>query len=108
MARAIPHDYSVSDWTVENVFRDYLFINPRIKDNSYFMHLYRNFREAEDSDERVPAANQAMMRMPVNYESAKSKQKAAAARIHPDHSPLTIRDSWRMMNHRKVPVFVWL
>ena len=64
----MPLKRTVKNWRLENTFRDILFENPNMVENERFRHLYQNFREAEDENERVPRVDGSMIYLPPMLE----------------------------------------
>ena len=61
----IEHDYSMRKIRIQQIWDDIFALNPSLRDNQYAKFSYREFREAEDQDERAPPISEGMMRMPV-------------------------------------------
>ena len=61
----IEHDYSMKKIRIQQIWDDIFALDPSLKDNRYAKFSYREFREAEDQDERAPPVSAGMMRLPV-------------------------------------------
>ena len=61
----IEHDYSMRKIQIQQIWDEIFALNPSLKENAYAKFSYREFREAEDQDERAPPVSAGMMRLPV-------------------------------------------
>ena len=61
----IEHDYSMKKIKLQQIWDDIFTLDPELKSNPYARFSYREFREAEDQDERAPPISVGMMRNPV-------------------------------------------
>ena len=61
----IEHDYSMRKIRIQQIWDDIFALNPSLRENQYARFSYREFREAEDQDERAPPISEGMMRIPV-------------------------------------------
>ena len=67
----IEHDYSMRKIRIQQIWDDIFALDPSLKDNRYAKFSYREFREAEDQDERAPPVSAEMMRPPVGFSISK-------------------------------------
>ncbi len=67
----IEHDYTMRKIKIQQIWDDIFALNPELKDNRYAKFSYREFREAEDQDERAPPISSGMMRVPVGLSVSK-------------------------------------
>lgn len=63
----IEHDYSMKKIRIQQIWDEVFALNPSLKENQYAKFSYREFREAEDQDERAPPVSAGMMRLPVGF-----------------------------------------
>ena len=61
----IDHDYSLKKIRIPQIWDEIFALNPSLRDNEYAKFSYREFREAEDQDERAPSVTVEMMRPPL-------------------------------------------
>ena len=67
----IEHDYTMKKIRIQQIWDDIFAMNPELKDNRYAKFSYREFREAEDQDERASHISSGMMRVPVGLSVSK-------------------------------------
>ena len=99
----IEHDYSMKKIDVQQIWDDIFALNPGLRDNPYARFAYREFREAEDQDERVPAISAGMMRHPVGV--IVSNVKAEKEPGHANFTRIGEQEIWAMF-HRIPQIFI--
>ena len=99
----IDHDYSMKKIRVQEIWDDIFALNPSLRDNKYAKFSYREFREAEDQDERAPPISAGMMRPPLGVtisrvQRVESSREANSSRIGED-------EIWSIF-HRVPQIFI--
>ena len=99
----IEHDYSMKKIRIQQIWDEVFALNPSLKENQYAKFSYREFREAEDQDERAPPVSAGMMRPPVGF--SVSRVHKVERKQTPNASRIGEGEIWSIY-HRVPQIFV--
>ena len=99
----IEHDYSMRKIEIQQIWDDIFALNPSLKENAYAKFSYREFREAEDQDERAPPISSGMMRVPVGL--SVSKVQRIERKLEGNSSNIGEGEIWAIF-HKVPQIFI--